>query len=124
MSDSLMRFIAALLAAIAVDAWAFELVCRRAEHVLCEDLLHLSKEVKRIGGVTMRKWCGFSGQGACAVINLKAKTCTIYHHHQYTTMPKQTWFHEMNHCLGWTHKQETLSSYASPWVPLLKRGDR
>lgn len=116
------RFLSVVLAIgivlFSMRASAFELLCNNAERFLCEDLLHLQTAVHRVGSVTLRRKCGTSGLEACSVIDLKAKTCDIYHQNR---IEKSTWFHEMNHCRGWTHKEETRISYNSVWVPMLGR---
>jgi len=92
--------------------------CYDAETYLCPDLLGFQEKVVFVNESSLVRNCKDFEAEACAVINFKMKTCTIYLNGvRGPTASDLT--HERNHCRGWNHEDINTGEYEKEhWFPI------
>jgi hypothetical protein len=90
-------------------------ICEEADQRPCEDLLQADiRVVVHQELSTLRAVCPHPESDACALRSASwgEAYCVI---HQWTAVPEAIYEHEMNHCRGWDHDDDSAESYHRPW---------
>ena len=90
-------------------------ICEEAHQRPCEDLLQADiRVVVHQELSTLRAVCPHPESDACALRSASwgEAHCVI---HQWTAVPEAIYEHEMNHCRGWDHDDDSAESYHRPW---------
>jgi hypothetical protein len=90
-------------------------ICEEADQRPCEDLLQADiRVVVHQELSTLRAVCPHPESDACALRSASwgEAHCVI---HQWTAVPEAIYEHEMNHCRGWDHDDDSAESYHRPW---------
>ena len=90
-------------------------ICEEADQRPCEDLLQADiRVVVHQELSTWRAVCPHPESDACALRSASwgEAHCVI---HQWTAVPEAIYEHEMNHCRGWDHDDDSAESYHRPW---------
>ena len=89
-------------------------ICEEADQRPCEDLLQADiRVVVHQELSTLRAVCPHPESDACALRSASwgEAHCVI---HQWTAVPEAIYEHEMNHCRGWDHDDDSAESYHRP----------
>jgi len=90
-------------------------ICEEAHQRPCEDLLQADiRVVVHEELSTLRAVCPHPESDACALRSASwgEAHCVI---HQWAAVAEAIYEHEMNHCRGWDHDDDTAESYHRPW---------
>lgn len=90
-------------------------ICEEAHQRPCEDLLQADiRVVVHQELSTLRAVCPHPESDACALRSASwgEAHCVI---HQWTAVAEAIYEHEMNHCRGWDHDDDSAESYHRPW---------
>lgn len=91
--------------------------CLHANQRKCPDLLRAQIRFRRHDSkATLTPICGSPRSNACAIrqAHWQRVVCEV---HLLDAVGEEVIEHELNHCRGWEHGEDTPESYLQPWTP-------